>query len=64
MGGGGRKEGNVAKTAEMKALLQKQKQFGRDNKPRCPAETENVIRANGPPNAPQVLHDGWRHYVK
>lgn len=30
------------------------KQFGRDNKTQCPPETENVIRANGPPNTPQV----------
>lgn len=32
----------------------KANQFGRDNKTRCLAETEDVIRANGPPNTPQV----------
>lgn len=32
----------------------KANQFGRDNKTQCLAETEDVIRANGPPNTPQV----------
>lgn len=66
--GGEKREKSGKGTAEMKALPQKQNQFGRDNKPRCPAERENVIRANGPPNTPQVhgsrLHDSWKHYVK
>lgn len=38
----------------MKVFPQKQNQFGSDNNKRCPVETENVIRANGPPNTPQV----------
>lgn len=55
---GDRQRGDVLKIWQRdgceESVLKKANQFGRDNKTRCLAETEDVIRANGPPNTPQV----------
>lgn len=57
-GGAEKRDGEGENLAERdgweESVPAKANRFGRDNKTRCPAETENVIRANGSPNTPQV----------